>query len=76
MDFATILQAIGSVGFPIVACCAMAYFFHKINDNYRNDVKDMTKAIENNTLVIQALVIKMGGTTNDSNVLERIQQKD
>lgn len=73
MDLTTILQAIGSVGFPIVACCAMAYFFHKINDNYRQDVKDMTKAIENNTLAIQAMVIKMGGTSNDSNVLERIQ---
>ena len=52
----------------------MAYFFHKINENYRQDVKDMTKAIENNTLAIQAMVIKMGGTPNDSNVLERIQQ--
>ena len=67
MDIQMILTAIGTVGFPIVACCAMAYFFTKVNDNYRNDIKElnashkeevkaMTDAITNNTLVIQKLV--------------------
>lgn len=61
---------IGSLGFPIVACLGMAYFFTKVNDNYRNDIKElnaahkeeisaMTEAINNNTLVIQKLVDKM-----------------
>jgi len=65
-----ILTAIATVGFPIVACCAMAYFFAKVNDNYRNDLKElnrehkeemtaMTEAINNNTLVIQKLIDKM-----------------
>ena len=67
MDFNTILQVIGSYGFPIVACCALAWYFNKINENYRNDLKElnanhkeevkaMTEAIANNTLVIQKLV--------------------
>lgn len=67
MDIQMILTAIGTVGFPIVACCGMAYFFAKVNDNYRNDIKElnashkeevkaMTNAITNNTLVIQKLV--------------------
>lgn len=66
MDIQTILTAISSVGFPIVACCAMAYFFAKTNDNYRNDIKeqnqlhkDETKelvdAINRNSLVIEKL---------------------
>ena len=66
MDIQIILTAIGTVGFPIVACCAMAYFFAKVNDNYRNDIKElqashkeevkaMTDAINQNTLVIQKL---------------------
>lgn len=70
MDFNSIAQIIGTLGFPIVACCAMAYFFAKVNDNYRNDIKElqanhkeeiagMTEAINNNTLVIQKLVDKM-----------------
>lgn len=65
-----ILTAIATVGFPIVACCAMAYFFARVNDNYRNDLKElsrehkeemtgMTEAINNNTLVIQKLIDRM-----------------
>lgn len=29
MDVDVIIQAIGSVGFPIVACCAMFYLYDK-----------------------------------------------
>lgn len=70
MDINSIATMIGTLGFPIVACCAMAYFFAKVNDNYRNDIKEiqanhkeeiagMTEAINNNTLVIQKLVDRM-----------------
>jgi len=70
MDFTSLAQIIGTLGFPIVACCAMAYFFARVNDNYRNDIKEMqanhkeeiagmTEAINNNTLVIQKLVDRM-----------------
>ena len=72
MDFTSVITAIGSVGFPIVACCAMAFFFSKVNNNYRTDIKElsqqhkdemaaMTEALNNNTLVIQRLVDKLGG---------------
>ena len=68
----TLITLIGSVGFPIVACVAMAVFFAKVNDNYRNDIKEiqathkeevkaMTDAINNNTLVIQRLIDNMEG---------------
>lgn len=67
MQINDILQIIGSYGFPILACCAIAWYFNKINENYRNDLKEinashkeevkaMTEAIANNTLVIQKLV--------------------
>lgn len=66
MDLNTILTAVGTVGFPIVACIAIAWFFNKVNENYRNDIKElsashkeevkaMTEAINQNTLVIQKL---------------------
>ena len=29
MDYNQAIQAIGSVGFPIVACCAMFYLYNK-----------------------------------------------
>lgn len=70
MDFATVLQAIGTVGFPIVACIAIAVFFSKVNDNYRNDIKELNAShkdeikqlsdvIASNTLVLQKLCDKL-----------------
>ena len=66
MTVETIMNIIGSYGFPICACIAMAWFFNKVNENYRNDIKElsashkeevkaMTEAINSNTLVIQKL---------------------
>lgn len=70
MDANTLITMIGSLGFPIVACVAMGLFFARVNDNYRNDIKElqsthreevkaMTDAINNNTLVIQKLIDEM-----------------
>lgn len=70
MDFATVLQAIGTVGFPIVACIAIAVFFSKINENYRADIKELNTShreeikslsdiIASNTLAIQKLCDKL-----------------
>lgn len=70
MDIQLLLTAISSVGFPIVACGAMAYFFAKTNQNYREDLKEQDRlhkeetknlvdAINNNTLVVQRLCDKL-----------------
>lgn len=70
MDANTIVTLIGSLGFPIVACIGMAYFFAKTNENYRNDIKEsnqlhkqemdaMTEAINNNTLVLNRLIDRL-----------------
>ena len=66
MDINIILQAIGTVGFPICCCIVIGWYFAKVNDNYRNDIKDLNAAhkeeisqlsgvIQQNTLVIQKL---------------------
>lgn len=66
MDLTTILQAIATVGFPICACIVIGWYFSKVNDNYRNDIKEITashkeeisqlsKVIQDNSLVIQKL---------------------
>lgn len=67
MDASTILQAITSVGFPIVCCLVMMYYVkytddrnradtEKLNALHREEMKEVTTAITNNTLVIQQLV--------------------
>ena len=70
MDFGTIMQGISSLGFPIVACIAIAWYFNKVNENYRADIKELnsqnreqldklTEAISNNTLAVARLVEKL-----------------
>lgn len=76
MDANTLTTTIGSLGFPIVACLGIAWFFAKVNDNYRSDIKEMnashkaemdkmTEAINNNTLVIQKLIDRMEDNSNE-----------
>ena len=73
MDFNIVMAAIGSLGFPIVACIGMAVFFNKVNENYRSDIKEInashkvemdkiTEAVNNNTLVLQKLLSRMEGS--------------
>ena len=64
------MSLISQVCFPIFACVAMGYFIKYSTDNTREDMKQLrkeheeevkllTEAINNNTLVIQRLVDKM-----------------
>ena len=77
MDFASVLKAIATIGFPIVACIGIAWFFNKVNENYRQDIKElslqhkeemqaMTEAVTNNTMALQKLIDKIeSGDGND-----------
>lgn len=67
MSWDVVLQLINMGLFPIVACIGMAIFFKATNDNYRNDIKELTnnhkaeldamsKALQDNTIAIQRLV--------------------
>lgn len=61
-----ILNAITTVGFPIVSCIVIAWYAKYTNDNYRNDMKEansqhkdemsqLSRALQNNTLALQKL---------------------
>ena len=61
-----IMNAITTVGFPIVSCIAIARYAKYTNDNYRNDMKEsnaqhkdemsqLSQALQNNTLALQKL---------------------
>lgn len=66
MDMASLSQAIGSLGFPICACAAMAYYIYKSNATHLKQIDDlntkhyqemraMVDAVNNNTAAIQQL---------------------
>lgn len=59
LEFSTIVNAIGSIGFPIVLCIMMFRYVSE-DGKKRNDLfVEMTKAVNNNTLAIQQLADKM-----------------
>ncbi len=71
METAEILQLISTVGFPIVACGGMAWYVKymtdkereeriKINDQHKQEMSEVTAAVNNNTLAIQKLCDKLG----------------
>lgn len=62
-----ILTLIGQYAFPIVACVAMGWYvkdqgdknreqLKDIREEHRAEIKEVTNAVNNNTLVIQRLV--------------------
>ncbi len=66
MDMTTIVQLVGSLGFPIAACFAMGYYVKYITDKstatinaltetHKEEQTAFTTALNNNTLAIQRL---------------------
>lgn len=66
MDAQTLITIISTVGFPIVACGGLAWFFkyitdkereerNSMNEQHRQEMSEITQALNNNTLAIQRL---------------------
>lgn len=52
MDFNALIQAIGSVGFPIVACIYMIYTNNKNEESHAKEIEKLRETVENNTKVM------------------------
>lgn len=61
MDTNAITTLITGVGFPIVVCLICFGYIKTMTESHKDEVKQLTEAIQNNTLVMQQLVDKMGG---------------
>lgn len=71
MNINDILTAVTTVGFPIVCCGAMMYYvkyttdkhreeIETLNTQHKDEMKEVTNAVNNNTLALQKLCAKMG----------------
>lgn len=71
MNINDILTAVTTVGFPIVCCGAMMYYvkyttdkhreeIETLNTQHKDEMKELTNAVNNNTLALQKLCDKMG----------------
>lgn len=55
MDVQVIGQLIASLGFPIVACCAMFWMVNKNEERHKDEINGMRKTIEDNTNVLSSI---------------------
>ena len=55
MDGQVIINAISTVGFPIVMCIILLYIVNKQNEEHKEEMAKITASLNNNTLVIQHL---------------------
>ena len=55
VDFSAIAQFIGTLGFPIAACCYLMYSREKDGERHKEEMDKITEALNNNTLAIQHL---------------------
>lgn len=70
-----IVQVISSVGFPICMCLVMGYYIKYLNDQHKIEIEELnsanktetqelTKTIENNTIVMEKLSTKIDTILN------------
>jgi hypothetical protein len=55
MDYNAIVQTVSSVGFPIVMCLMLYNQMLKTEDVHKQEIAELRKAIENNTLALNNL---------------------
>lgn len=55
MDISSILTAVSTVGFPIVACGAMFWMINKMSDQHKDEMSEVTRSINHNTVAITKL---------------------
>ncbi len=49
MDENAIMQAISTVGFPIVMCIILLYYMHKNDERYDAEIQKLVESVNENT---------------------------
>lgn len=64
MDMATISQLISTIGFPIAVCLICFWYINKMQEQHRSEIGELTKALNNNTQVMQHLADMISGSNS------------
>lgn len=59
MDANTIIQLVGSLGFPIVMCGALFWRMVKSDEQHKAEMDRLSEAINNNTIALTNLSDKL-----------------
>ena len=66
MDMNIIIQAITSVGFPIVMCLMLMWYVREISSKHKEESDKFAEALNSNTLVLQKLCDRLDITKEDN----------
>lgn len=59
MDLSVVTNLISTIGFPITMALVLMYYIMKLNDSHSNEVKALTNALNNNTVILQRVCDKL-----------------
>lgn len=65
MEVTTITQLIANLGFPIACCVTMFYQMNKQTEQHKEEMEKVTEALNNNTLALSRLEMKIGEDKNE-----------
>ena len=60
MEIADLTTLLGNYAFPIVCVIAMFFMWNKERIDHKEEVTKMTEAVNNNTVVLKQILIKLG----------------
>lgn len=65
MSVQEIIQAVQTVGFPIVMCGVLCWLVYDMQRKHKDEVDKLTTALNNNTAAILTLTERIGGKENE-----------
>ncbi len=60
-----IITAISTVGFPIVMCLVLLYEIKLMTDAHKEETDSLKDALNNNTVVLEKILTKLGECENE-----------
>lgn len=66
MDISTITQFVSTLGFPIAVCLICFWYINKREEQHKEEISELAKAINNNTIVMQKLVDRLEDVSNEN----------
>lgn len=49
-------EIVSNLGFPIACVCAMFFMWNKEREDHKDEVKELTAAVNNNTVVMEKIL--------------------
>lgn len=65
MDVNNLTAIVGTLGFPIVMCLMFFKYIKQMTEQHAREVKELSEAVNNNTLVMQQLIDKLEANVSE-----------